>query len=70
MQTYLVEIEDKVELTDIAEVVIQNFHEKVYAFQVCQLIICRVYAEAEEEASISPVHHFVAFELPNIKESG
>ena len=63
-------IEDKVKLADIAEVVIQDLYKKVYAFQVGQLVVSCIHAEAEKEASISPIHHFIAFELQHTTESG
>lgn len=62
-------IEDKVKLTDIAEIVIQDLDKQVYALQICQLIVCSIHAEAEEEASISPVDHFVALELCSTAKS-
>ena len=62
-------IEDKVKLTDIAEIVIQDLHKQVYALQVCQLIVRSIHTQAEEEASISPVDYFVALELLSKRES-
>lgn len=35
IQTYLVEVEHQVQLTDIAEIMVQDFHKQVNALQVC-----------------------------------
>ena len=37
------EIEDKVKLTNIAEVVVQDLNKQVNALQVCKLIVCDVH---------------------------
>lgn len=53
--THLVEVEDQVQLANIAEELIQHFHEEVDRFKIRQLVVVRVYARAEEEPSIATV---------------
>ena len=62
------EIEDKVELTHVAEEVVQNFDKQVNTFQVHQLIVSQVNAEGEEQACVSPVDHFVRSELAQTEQ--
>jgi len=56
MYTYLVEVEHQVKLADIPEESIQHLDEEMYRFQICQLIVVRVDAGAEEQASVPPVY--------------
>lgn len=46
--THLVKVENQVQLTDIAEKLIQHFHEEVYRFEIGEFIVVGVYARAEE----------------------
>jgi hypothetical protein len=41
----------------------KDLHEEMYSFEVCQLIIVRINAAAEEETGISAVDDLVAPEL-------
>ena len=56
-------VEHKVQLTDVAEVVVQNFHKEVDALKVRKFIVCNVYAHREEQTSISPIYDLVCLEL-------
>ena len=60
---HLMEVEDQIELADIAEVVVQNLHKQVNRLQICELIVCHIYAEAEVQPGISPVDDLVGLEL-------
>lgn len=57
------EVEDKVKLADIAEVVIQDLHKQMDGLQVCQLIVSHVHTEAEVQPRIPPVDDLVGLEL-------
>ena len=61
--TYLVEVEDEVQLAHIAEVVIQDFHKQVDALQVCQLVVSHIHAHGKVQSRIPPVDDFVCLEL-------
>jgi hypothetical protein len=58
-----VKVEDQVQFTHIAEVMVQDLHKQVDALQVGQLVIGGVHAQAEEQPGIPPVYYLVAFEL-------
>ena len=60
---HLMEVEDQIELADIAEVVVQNLHKQVNRLQICELIVRHIYAEAEVQPGISPVDDLVRLEL-------
>jgi hypothetical protein len=53
--THLVEIEDQIQLADIAEELIQHLHEEVYRLKIRKFVVVRIYARAEEESSIPAV---------------
>ena len=55
---YLVKVEHQVQFTDIAKELIQHFHKEMYRFQVCELVVVRVYTRAEEQPSIAAVDDF------------
>jgi hypothetical protein len=55
-RTYLVEIEDQVQLAHIAEERIQHLNKKVYGFEVRKLVVVCVDACAEEEAGVAAVY--------------
>lgn len=59
----LVKVEDQVQLTHIAEVVVENLYKEMNTLQVGKLIISDIYTHGEKQASISPVYHFVCLEL-------
>lgn len=60
---YLVEVEDQIKLTDIAEEVIQNLHKQMDALKVSQLIVRYVHAHGEKQSSVTPVYHLVCSKL-------
>ena len=45
---YLVEVEDKVKLADIAEIMVQDFHKKVHTFKVCKFIVSHINTHGEK----------------------
>jgi hypothetical protein len=53
--THLVEVEDQIQLADIAEELIQHFHEEVNRLKIREFVVVRIYARAEEEPSIPAV---------------
>lgn len=67
MGGYLVEVENQIKLTDIAEEMVQNLNEQVDAFKVSQLIVCYVNAQREKQPSISPVYNLMRSKLPKKK---
>lgn len=64
--THLIKIEHQVQLTNIPEKAIKDLDEKVYSLQVCQLVIIRVDASAEEEAGVATVDNTVIAELDEV----
>jgi hypothetical protein len=46
--THLVEIEDQIQLAHVSEELVQDFNEEMDRFQVCELIVICVDADAEE----------------------
>lgn len=66
---YLVEVENQIKLTDIAEEMVQNLNEQVDAFKVSQLIVCYVNAQGEKQPSISPVYNLMRSKLPKKKKN-
>ena len=52
------EVVHQVQLANVAEVVIQYFHEQVDDFQAGKLVIRRIYAQGEIQASIPSVDKF------------
>lgn len=46
--THLVEIEDQIQLAYVAEELVQHFDEEMDRFEVCELIVICVDADAEE----------------------
>ena len=51
----LVEIENKVELAHIAEILVKDLDKQMDCFQAPQLVIIHVHAEREEQPRVSPV---------------
>lgn len=60
---YLVEVEDQIQLTDVAEVVIKDLHKQVNGLQGGQLVVRHINAHREEQPSIPPVDDLVCLEL-------
>ena len=55
--TYLVEVEHQIQLTHIPKESVQYLHKEVYSLQVCELVIIRIDASAEEQPCVPPVHN-------------
>lgn len=53
------EVEDEVQLADVAEEVVQDLDKQMYALQIRQLIVGHVDAHREEQTRIPPVDHLV-----------
>jgi hypothetical protein len=53
--THLVEVENQVQLANIAKELVQHFHEEVDRLKICKLIVVRIYASAEEEPGIPAI---------------
>jgi hypothetical protein len=62
----LVEVEDEVELADVAEEGVEDLDEEVDALEVGELVVVGVDAGAEEEAGIPPVDDLVVPELDEV----
>lgn len=56
--THLVEVENQIQLADIAKELIEHLHEEVYRFQIRELIVVCVYTCTEEQSSIAAVYDF------------
>lgn len=53
--THLVEVEDQIQFTYIAEELIQHLDEEVDSLQVCQLVVIGIHTDAEEQPRVSTV---------------
>ncbi|KAJ3579931.1 hypothetical protein NPX13_g634 [Xylaria arbuscula] len=62
----LVEVEDEVELADVAEEGVEHLDEEVDRLEVRELVVVGVDARAEEEARVPPVHDLVVPELDEV----
>ena len=58
-QAHLMEVKHQVQLAHVAEELVQELHEQVDGLEISQLVIAHVHAQAEEEASVSPVDDLV-----------
>ena len=54
--THLVEVEHQVELTDVAEELIQYLHKVVDGLKIAEVVVLEVKTEAEIQTSVSLVH--------------
>ena len=63
----LVEVEDEVELADVAEEGVEDLDEEVDRLEVGQLVIVGVDAGAEEKPRVPPVHDLVRPELHEVR---
>lgn len=62
----LVEVEDEVELADVAEEGVENLDEEVDGLEVGELVVVCVDAGAEEEAGVAAVDDLVVAELDEV----
>ncbi len=58
-----VEVVHEVDLLDVVEVVVQDFHEQVNELQVNQLVLVHVAAQREVKARVLAVNELVRAEL-------
>lgn len=54
-KAYLVEIEDQIEFADVVEIFVEHFHKVVDRFQVGQVVVCDVDADAEIQPSVTSI---------------
>lgn len=62
----LVEVEDEVELADVAEEGVEDLDEEVYGLEVGELVVVCVDAGAEEEPRVAAVDDLVVAELDEV----
>lgn len=62
-QLNLVEVEDQIQLTDVAEEMVQYLHKQMNAFKIGQLVVCDINAHWKEKASITSINDLVCSEL-------
>jgi len=55
--SYLVKIEDQIQLTDITKVSVQHLHKMVHKLQCDQLVVTAVNAHNKVQAGIPLVHN-------------
>lgn len=65
-RTYLVEIEDEVQLADVPEEAVQDLDEEVDGLEVGQLVVVGVDAHTEEETGVAPIDDLVVPELDEV----
>ncbi len=61
---YLVKVEDEIQLAHVAKELVQQLHEKVDGFQVCELIVRRVDAKRKKQARVPAIDDL---ELPILR---
>eukprot|EP00350_Pseudokeronopsis_sp_OXSARD2_P013393 CAMPEP_0170545706 /NCGR_PEP_ID=MMETSP0211-20121228/4072_1 /TAXON_ID=311385 /ORGANISM="Pseudokeronopsis sp., Strain OXSARD2" /LENGTH=132 /DNA_ID=CAMNT_0010849755 /DNA_START=22 /DNA_END=416 /DNA_ORIENTATION=- len=64
---YFVEVEDQVELTDTAEVLVEDLYEQVDELQGGQLVVPSLDTDRKEQTRVPPVDDLVA---PKLEEVG
>lgn len=62
----LVEVEDQIQLADVAEESVEDLDEEVDGLEEGELVVVRVDAGAEEEARVPPVDDLVVAELDEV----
>jgi hypothetical protein len=70
MRTYLVEVEDEIELADIAKELIQDFHEGLHEFEDGQLVFVLVNDGYEIETGEALVYYLVLLVVQEIAHLG
>ena len=68
--THLVEVEHQVELTDVAEELIQYLHKVVDGLKIAEVVVLKVKTEAEVQTSISSVDNLEVTELVEQERRG
>lgn len=66
MPTNLVKVEDKVQLADIVEVLIQHLNKVVDSLQIAEIVVVHVHAYAEVQTRVPSVDYL---EVPELKTS-
>jgi hypothetical protein len=64
--TYLIEIKHQIQLAYVPKETIQYLDKEMYSLKICQLVIIRVDAGAEEKPSVAPVDDLVVAELDEV----
>lgn len=60
-----VEVEHQIQLANVVEVFVENFHEIVNRLQITQIVIIHVHANTEIQPRISAINNFEVAELKN-----
>lgn len=68
--TDLVEVEDKVQLADVAEVRVQDLHEEVDGLEVGEVVVVDIDTEGEEETAVAAVNKLVVTVLDEVGVAG
>lgn len=63
-------IKNQIELTHIAEEMIQNLHKQMNTLEVGQLIVCYVHTKREKQSCISSIDDLVCSELQTAVKIG
>jgi hypothetical protein len=64
---YLVEIEDKVQLTNIVKILIKDLNKVVDGLQVVEIVVINIHTDAEVETSIAPVDNLEVSKLHKVR---
>lgn len=62
----LVEVEDEIELADVAKEGVEDLDEEVNGLEVGELVVVCVHADAKEEAGVAAVDDFVVAKLDKV----
>lgn len=58
-----IKVENQIQLADIVEVFVENFHKIVNRFKITQVVIVHVHTDAEVETSVATINDFEVAEL-------
>jgi hypothetical protein len=67
---HLVEVEDEIELADVAKVLVEHLDEEVDGLEARELVVVDVHAEREKEPGVAPIHKLVRAPLHEVGELG
>jgi hypothetical protein len=56
--THLVEVENNVELADVAKILVQQLDEQVNGLHQKKLVIIYIHSKYEKDTGISPINNF------------
>jgi hypothetical protein len=62
----LVEVKHKIQLANVVEKLVENFDEIVDGFEVGQIIVANIHANAEIKSSITPINDFETAEFDKV----